>query len=191
MKNVIFFVVLAVLTVAALVGWRALKSQPSSNQVAEVTNIPTPTAIAGTALGRESGANVFDAAVPSPTISGETDVTKGGSSESNSVTPTVTAINTNSFVQPSSGSSVSYTNNGFNPKTLTVKSGTMIKFVNQSGNQMWIMSVETSGGKKLDGMDMGVSVGKDGSYEYQFNSPGSWGYTNKNNQSQTGVITVN
>lgn len=192
MKNVIFFVLLAILTVAALVGWRAVKRQPSlsSNQETQVTNTPTPTPIAGTAIGRESGINVFGTATSSSQTSQGTEVAKGGVSETTIATPTLSS-NTNSVVQPTSGSSVVYTTSGFNPKTLTVQSGTMVKFVNSTGNQMWIISADVSGANKLEGLDMGVSVGKDGSYEYQFNSKGSWGYTNKNNPSQTGIIIVN
>lgn len=206
MKNVIFFVVLAVLTVAALVGWNAIRNRPDA-QPAVVDNqaaiTPTSTPEVGTAVGRVGGMGSLSNS--GSTVAGSlADSTKGslGTSVSSTVTPvsgqmgatptpTRVAVAPTTTPPPANSTVVTYTDNGFTPKSITVKSGTMLKFVNQSTKRMWVASAAVSGGNKLDAMNMGMSVGKSGTYEFQFTQTGTWGFYDQNNQSQTGTVTVN
>lgn len=199
MKNVVFFVVLAILTVAALVGWNAIRQQSSSlNETAQQTE-PTPTLEIGTAVGRQN--DFGSVSGQSATGSAGFGTTTKGGFESN--TPTATSAGTVMAVisqapvriVPTStthaANVVTFTDNGFTPKTLTVKTGTMVKFLNQSNKRMWVESADVSGGKKLEQFNMGVSVGRDGFYEFQFTSNGTWGFFDHNSQHLTGSIVVN
>lgn len=199
MKNIVFFVILAILTVAALVGWNAVRQRNATSTSATIqpSGSPTPTNTTGTAVGRGLGSVGTQTATGSGVVA---DTTKGGVTTSLS-TPLSTAsgvlgVNTRPTVTPTPvlypvSNVVTYTDSGFNPKTLSIKTGTMVKFVNQSSKKLWVVSQEVAGGKKLEGMNMGVSVGRDGSYEFQFNTLGTWGYIDQNNQSQSGTIVVN
>jgi plastocyanin len=200
MKNVIFFVILAILTVAALVGWNAVRNQ---NQVAEIQEQRqeevTPTPIIGSAVGRGSLGSLT---VGESTESGMLG-TKGNSDVNAGVIPTATPTSTVSAQLKGSSAIVNnntpiqarneiyYTETGFSPKTLTVKAGTMVKFVNQTTRKMSIASGDIAGGKKLDGFVMSMAVGKEGTFEFQFNQVGSWGYIDQNNPNQTGLVIVN
>lgn len=199
MKNIVFFVVLAILTVAALVGWNALRNNPVNEtaQNAVPTITPTPTMEVGTAVGRVGlGALTQNTS----TASADRETTKGGTSISETTpsirilttpVPTKTIVVSATTPPPSNPNLIAFTDTGFTPKSLTVKSGTMVRFVNQSSKRMWIVSAEVAGGKKLQDMNMGLSVGKDGIYEYQFNQTGTWGFFDQNYQQITGTVLVN
>jgi plastocyanin len=203
MKNVVFFVVLAILTVGALVGWNAVRQRNATTE--EVAQQPTleltPTPQIGTAVGR--GSDLGSLSNPTSTNSGGFgSSSKGGFipviTSTPSATPKITRVinstpkpTSNVTAMPQSANVVTYTDNGFNPKTLTVKSGTMVKFINQSSKRMWVESAETAGGKKLDTFNMGVTVGKDGFYEFQFTSTGTWGYFDHSNPSHNATVVVN
>lgn len=186
MKNVIFFVILALFTVAALVGWNALRNKiPSVTQKKATPTTPTPevgSSMRGDRFGIVGG-------IPYPTISGEV-TTKGGQ-------PIVTVLPTpttkpgqpqpTSKPEPTSAPQatnvVLYQDNGFSPKTITVKSGTMVTFKNVSNSKrMWVIGD--------GGLNMEVSVGKNGTYEYQFNQTGTYNFRNNENSSDTGTVVV-
>lgn len=206
MRNVIFFVVLAILTIAALVGWNAVRQQTTSSELTQVqpTETSEPTPELGTAVGRTSGLGSLNN--PSSTGSGGfSNVTKGNSDPNAGVIPTATPQSQQVQGTPSptvtpypttvppqqTGTVVTYTDTGFSPKSITVKSGTMVKFINQSSKRMWVESIDVGEAKKLSGFDMGMSVGKNGFYEYTFSSTGSWGYQDKSNTSANATVIVN
>lgn len=222
MRNIALFVVLAVLTVAALVAWNVTIRKTSPQPVANVQPTPsesvTTTPETGGALrrifngGLFSGGNTTPTPVPTtgfsptstpiPTVTvGPTPVggyTKGGlpvSTPATTTMPTPT-VSMRSLTQPTvaqtptptaapqAANVVSFADNGFTPNTLTVSNGTVVRFVNNSNQQMWIIADNST-------FDMGQSVSRNGSYEYRFTSTGEWWYHNKLNQNQKGKIVVN
>ncbi len=197
-----FFVVLAILTVGALVGWNAIRQRSvDSPEIAQETSSDvTPTPESGTAVGRNEMGSL-NGTLPATSSAGIGGSTKGGvlsvATSSAMVTPTQTVVQKNVQTNAQTNTSslpeknvIAYTDSGFNPKTFTIKSGTMVKFLNQSNKRMWVESVEVGNGKKLDQFNMGISVGRDGFYEFQFNSVGEWGYKDQLNPNQTATIIV-
>lgn len=85
---------------------------------------------------------------------------------------------------------VQYTNNGFQPKKLTVPVGTMVEFVNQSNLEMWVASNVHPSHEILPTFDQFKGAPKGKSYMYTFDKPGSWTYHDHNNPAFEGVITV-
>lgn len=85
---------------------------------------------------------------------------------------------------------VTYTDSGFSPKTITVKRGTAVTFVNQSGVSMWVASAVHPTHLLLPEFDQLKSVSKGSSYDYVFVKVGTWKYHNHANASDTGTIVV-
>ena len=96
------------------------------------------------------------------------------------------------------GKTVKITASGFEPKTLTVKAGTTITFVNEDSNQHWPASAmhpthavypESGGciGSKFDACK-GLEQGE--SFTFTFNEKGSWKYHDHLKVSSTGIIVV-
>jgi plastocyanin len=85
---------------------------------------------------------------------------------------------------------VRYTNNGFRPAKLTVPVGTMVEFINQSDNQMWVASNVHPGHDILPTFDQFKGVGKDKTYMYVFDMKGTWAYHDHINPALEGIITV-
>jgi len=85
---------------------------------------------------------------------------------------------------------VRYTNDGFQPAKLTVPVGTMVEFVNQSDEEMWVASNVHPEHDILPTFDQfrGVSRGKN--YMYTFDKKGSWPYHDHINPALEGVINV-
>lgn len=86
---------------------------------------------------------------------------------------------------------VDYTATGFSPKTVTVKKGTTVKFVNQSGSPMDVASNPHPVHTDYPGFDQYKSDarGKD-EYDFTFDKVGTWGYHNHLNSSDTGTVIV-
>lgn len=193
-----FFIVLAILTVGALVGWNAIRERSidSTETAQESSSDVTPTPESGTAVGRNEMGSL-NGTVPATSSAGFDGSTKGGvlsvATSSAMVTPTKAVTQKNGQSNTSSlqeKNVITYTDKGFNPKTFSVKSGTMVKFLNQSSKRMWVESIEVGNGRKLDQFNMGMSVSPEGFYEFQFNSVGEWGYKDQMNPSQTASIVV-
>ncbi|MCI0597763.1 plastocyanin/azurin family copper-binding protein [Candidatus Parcubacteria bacterium] len=102
--------------------------------------------------------------------------------------------------QPVSLVTVTYTVNGFSPSSLTVKKGTMVTFVNQSGRTMWVASDEHPSHSQYDGTSRGDHCPNNGTvfdqcasgdtYAFTFNKTGSWGYHNHTSAGHQGTIMV-
>lgn len=90
----------------------------------------------------------------------------------------------------SSGSSVSYTDSGFTPATLTVKVGTAVTFTNDSTKSMWVASAVHPTHQVLPGFDELTSVAKGGTYTYTFAKVGTWKYHNHVGPSDVGAVVV-
>lgn len=105
----------------------------------------------------------------------------------------VPASVTSEVAAPSGGmgmETVQYTNNGFQPKKLTVPVGTMVEFVNQSDAKMWVASNVHPGHELLPTFDQFKAVEKGQTYMYTFNKKGAWPYHDHENPALEGIITV-
>ncbi len=78
---------------------------------------------------------------------------------------------------------ISYSNTGFSPKTLTIKKGDSVRFVNNSDIDLWIDS-DTS---LLDSNRPLISGEM---FSYTFSTSGNWDFFNKSKTSSTGTIQV-
>lgn len=85
---------------------------------------------------------------------------------------------------------VRYTNTGFQPAKLTVPTGTMVEFINQSDADMWVASNVHPEHLILPTFDQFKGVKKGESYMYTFEKKGSWQYHDHNNPALEGIITV-
>ena len=99
---------------------------------------------------------------------------------------------------PSSDNTIRITAAGFEPKTLTVKAGTTVTFVNEDSSKHWPASAmhpthavyqESGGciGSKFDACK-GLEAGE--SFSFTFNEKGSWNYHDHLRPSNTGKIIV-
>lgn len=166
MKNMVFFVLLAVLTIAALVGINIFRNKMPSQgttgtQIASSSGSQaaslTPT---GKSL-RDSSADVLITPVGGATTKGGIPLTE--------VDPS-----------PMAGTDMNYTKTGFSPKSLSVRVGTMVVFRNNSGRKMKI------GGD----FSQGIAVGNGGVFQYQFVTRGTFNFKDTNNPTYTGTIIV-
>lgn len=86
---------------------------------------------------------------------------------------------------------VDYTNSGFSPKTITIKKGTTVKFVNKSDNKMDVASDPHPIHTNYPAFDQWKSSQKgQNEYDFTFEKVGSWGYHNHLNPSDTGTVIV-
>lgn len=124
------------------------------------------------------------------------------SQEQNGVTSEVPAPG-NEYVDEMivvTATTVTYTDEGFSPKAVTIPQGGTIRFVNESSHEMWVASAdhpthivypETTGsdciGSAFDGCR---SLSNGESWEFTFNQVGEWGYHNHKRVSQLGTIIV-
>ncbi|HET9641561.1 MAG TPA: hypothetical protein VFP46_01780 [Candidatus Paceibacterota bacterium] len=114
-----------------------------------------------------------------------------------------TAVQQTASTTPS-GTTVTYTDQGFSPASISVRSGTKVTFVNQSSGQMWVASgvhpthsiysgttlsqhcPDTAG----TAFDECSSVGTGGTYTFTFAKVGTWKYHNHVNAGDFGSVTV-
>lgn len=85
---------------------------------------------------------------------------------------------------------VAYTSSGFGPNEVSVAKGGIVTFINESDSPMWVASGVHPTHQLLPGFDQLKSVGRGGSYEYTFQSVGTWVYHNHMNPTQVGTVTV-
>lgn len=85
---------------------------------------------------------------------------------------------------------IRYTDSGFEPKELSVPLGTMVHFINESTNDVWVASNEHPGHTDLPTFDQ-FGFGKTGEqYVYAFDQAGAWRYHDHLNPTAEGVIIV-
>ncbi|MDP3996810.1 MAG: hypothetical protein Q8P86_03920 [bacterium] len=95
---------------------------------------------------------------------------------------------------------VRYTGSQFSPKTVTIKQGQTVLFINDSDRPMWVGSdihpTHSLYPEKSDSDCLGSSFDQCGSggrgteYEFTFERTGVWGYHNHVAPGHTGTITV-
>ncbi|HEY4503885.1 MAG TPA: hypothetical protein VJJ28_02155 [Candidatus Paceibacterota bacterium] len=96
---------------------------------------------------------------------------------------------------------VTYSENGFTPKDITVKVGETVKFINKSGQAMWVGSDEHPTHMQYSGTILkehcpdtaGISFDqckKGDEYSFTFKKAGKWNYHNHSKANITGVVIV-
>lgn len=84
---------------------------------------------------------------------------------------------------------VSYTDKGFVPKTLEIKAGKSVRFVNNASKAMRIFADDKTS-SLYNEMNQSKTVGRGGIYDFTFVSAGTWAYHNENNPVDKGVVVV-
>lgn len=85
---------------------------------------------------------------------------------------------------------VNYTEDGFQPNTITIKVGQTVTWTNRDSDDLWVASnphpvhTDYPGFDELKGMPTGQM------YSFTFTKLGKWGYHNHLNPSQMGVVVV-
>lgn len=112
------------------------------------------------------------------------------------------STNTDVNEQPTSSvKTVTYTNDGFSPSTITIKQGDTVRFVNQSStDNMWVGSdihpthTQYAGKSSSDclgsSFDQCTAVGSGSVFEFTFDHVGTWGYHNHVRASKRGTVIV-
>ena len=103
-----------------------------------------------------------------------------------------------SVQQLSTQSSITYTDAGYSPSTLTIKRGETVIFKNQSSNSIWTASAAhpthrgypTTGGCLGSTFDACSGVQPGGSWSFKFDIAGTWKYHNHLKSNDTGTIVV-
>ena len=105
---------------------------------------------------------------------------------------------------PSLHALVSYTNNGFEPTTITIRKGETVRFVNQAGSGMWVGSDNHPTHTLYDGTSTNEHCGDINTtsfdtcralmagefWEFTFDKVGEWGYHNHIRARDTGTVIV-
>lgn len=101
---------------------------------------------------------------------------------------------------PSQTATVTYDNAGFSPVVVTINQGEAVLFVNNSNHDMWVGSdshpthtgyPEKSAGDCLgSSFDSCINISSGSSWQFVFNSVGTWGYHNHTRAGKTGTVIV-
>lgn len=90
----------------------------------------------------------------------------------------------------SNGSTVRYTDSGFEPQALTVTKGETVVFINASNGGAWVASNPHPAHTDYPGFDSLQPTAPGSSYSFTFDRIGTWGYHNHINPRHYGSITV-
>jgi plastocyanin len=119
-----------------------------------------------------------------PKVNG-TPVESGAKMETGTVSTVKNTVNVAKKV------TVNYTNSGFSPKTITIKKGDAVTFVNESSGGMSVASDPHPTHTDYPEFDQFKSPEKgQKSYTFVFDKVGSWGYHNHLNPSMVGTVVV-
>lgn len=113
---------------------------------------------------------------------------KGGYNPSPSIAPATNSEATTSSTETSQDN-VILTANGFSPATLSIKAGTKVTWTNQSGNGATVNSNPHPSHTDYQPLNLG-SFQNGGTLSLAFDKPGTYGYHNHLNPTQTGTIVV-
>ena len=121
-----------------------------------------------------------------------------------SVTPTETPTATPTTTPPPTNITVTYTDSGYSPKSVTIKVGDSVTFANNSLRNMWTASgvhpTHTAySGTSLSqhcpdtaevAFDQCKGEASGVSWTFTFTKAGTWGYHNHSRSSDTGTVIV-
>jgi plastocyanin len=90
---------------------------------------------------------------------------------------------------------VTYDNNGFEPKQITVAKGSSVNFANKTQMPMWIASAPHPEHTDYPELDAGLIEGDhiapgNPSFSFKFDKPGTWSYHNHSVPEHQAVIVV-
>ncbi len=93
---------------------------------------------------------------------------------------------------------ISYSDGGFDPRTFTIKKGDNVRFYNGSSGDLWVASDPTAGpiypgsitGCGSSAFDSCEALFPGEYYEFTFDLPGTWGFSNKLDAGKSGTVTV-
>jgi len=93
---------------------------------------------------------------------------------------------------------VSYTDGGFQPTTLTVKKGDVVRFTNNSSQSLWVASVGEGSDQVYPGasscgsspFDSCEALNPGDFWEFTFDQPGTWEFQNNLDKTKSGTLTV-
>ena len=90
---------------------------------------------------------------------------------------------------PQNSSTVQVTSTGYQPMNLTIKAGTTVTWINNSGTVVTVSSNDHPTHLLYPPLNLG-KFSDGGQMSLTFDAPGTYGYHNHLNPSQTGTITV-
>lgn len=102
---------------------------------------------------------------------------------------TTTETPTNETTNKVAGALISYTDNGFEPTTLTVKAGTVVTVENNSSSQLEFASGDHPTHTKEPELNT-KTIGPGESTTFTPTKTGTWSFHNHFNSSDTGTLTV-
>lgn len=85
---------------------------------------------------------------------------------------------------------VKYTDNGFEPSTLSIKKGESVTFTNNSSRGVWVASAFHPTHEVYPAFDQLKSVPNGGEYTFTFDKVGEWKYHNHVSASHFGTVIV-
>ncbi len=85
---------------------------------------------------------------------------------------------------------VTYTNAGFSPATITIESGDEVQFINNSSGGLWVASDNHPTHTLLPEFDQKGTIGANGKYTVVFTKEGTWGFHNHMNADHEGTVIV-
>jgi len=107
--------------------------------------------------------------------------------------PSKSSDNTNNTlnqVATQSKDTITHTDSGFSPSTITIKQGGTVTFENQSSGSMWVASSVHPTHQDYPAFDQLKGVGKGGTYSFVFDKKGSWRFHNHLNALRVGIVVV-
>lgn len=201
-KFVPLFIVLVLVVVGAGV-W--LSTQQSAVPVSELSAPSEPSASQPVAA-EPGGGGIVPSVPPAPVTSEQPVPTNTPVEEEESAKelaepsalPVPVSAGGPAEVVPSAQHIVQYDGSVFSPKTVTVKKGETVTFVNNGKNSMWVASAmhpthtvyPTKGGCLGSTFDACRGYGTGSSWEFTFDEVGSWGYHDHLNASAWGKVVV-
>lgn len=120
------------------------------------------------------------------TPTAQTTVIASISSEPTS-TPLVTSIPTASSVATHD---ITFTGQTFTPRSLTIKKGDTVRFLNNGSRSIWVASDPHPIHTKYRDFDANRGYTPSEIYSFTFTQAGTWSYHDHLNSSQTGTVTV-
>lgn len=93
-------------------------------------------------------------------------------------------------IAESASKTITYTDSGFSPTTLTIKSGDTVVFKNSGSKDFWPASAIHPTHTIYPEFDAKKGIAPGATYSFTFTRIGSWKYHNHLNPSLTGTITV-
>jgi|SRR3989344_3414369 len=144
-------------------------------------------------LYEDNGDGIFND-LDLPTLNAEGRMTAVYARTGEPLPATITAVSDSSMVHSMPGMAgmarIRYTNEGFIPSTIEVAPGTMVEFVNESDQDMWVASDMHPTHERLPTFDQFRPYKPGGMYRYTFDEAGTWPYHDHLRPTDIGEIVV-